>query len=441
MGFRFRKSVKIAPGVKLNLSKSGGSLSIGGRGATANISSKGVRSTYTIPGTGISYVTQVSTRKNQRADYSQGSNRAIYRELIKQQKAEEKLRALQDASEAYSDFQHKTESLSNILKEREKQPFNWNEATASRGKYQSKSYILDKFIEPKHNFSENMLRKELQSNKQAKFYVTFSILGLSFILLFQGFEVFLTVLVLAAISYALEQSRFIRECEKHLPTRVREETEKFDRRRQKEYKQHLERVELNREEHLKSEKEKEKKWNKEEQYRVRLKSAVSFGDLEVLAKLLEIELSNEILPIPLVFDIEFISINTVRLLMELPEPDVVPDTRLRLTKTGRLSERAMSQKDRYTIYSNICTGLALRLIYETFRVVHCVEKVELQGLTERINLADGHSESMSSLEIQISRLDFGQLKLDTLDSLSAIASLGGDFRCTKKCELLPVKGV
>ncbi|KAB8331127.1 DUF4236 domain-containing protein [Scytonema tolypothrichoides VB-61278] len=41
MGFRFRKSVKIAPGLKLNLSKSGGSLSIGGRGATVNLSSRG----------------------------------------------------------------------------------------------------------------------------------------------------------------------------------------------------------------------------------------------------------------------------------------------------------------------------------------------------------------------------------------------------------------
>lgn len=41
MGFRFRKSFKIAPGIKLNLSKSGISTTIGGRGASVNIGSKG----------------------------------------------------------------------------------------------------------------------------------------------------------------------------------------------------------------------------------------------------------------------------------------------------------------------------------------------------------------------------------------------------------------
>ncbi|MBE9239585.1 DUF4236 domain-containing protein [Synechocystis salina] len=55
MGFRFRKSIKIAPGIRLNLDKSGTSLSIEGRGSTANISERGVRVTYSIPGRGISF--------------------------------------------------------------------------------------------------------------------------------------------------------------------------------------------------------------------------------------------------------------------------------------------------------------------------------------------------------------------------------------------------
>lgn len=54
MAFRFRKSVKIAPGVRLNFSKSGVSTSIGKRGATVNISKRGTRITAGLPGTGIS---------------------------------------------------------------------------------------------------------------------------------------------------------------------------------------------------------------------------------------------------------------------------------------------------------------------------------------------------------------------------------------------------
>lgn len=60
MGFRFRRSMKLVPGIRLNLSKTGTSVSVGGRGATMNISPKGIRTTLGIPGTGLSYVSQTS---------------------------------------------------------------------------------------------------------------------------------------------------------------------------------------------------------------------------------------------------------------------------------------------------------------------------------------------------------------------------------------------
>lgn len=53
MGIRFRKSVKLMPGVRINFSKSGMSTTIGPRGASVNIGSKGVYANAGIPGTGI----------------------------------------------------------------------------------------------------------------------------------------------------------------------------------------------------------------------------------------------------------------------------------------------------------------------------------------------------------------------------------------------------
>lgn len=55
MGMRYRKSIKICKGVRMNLSKSGPSLSLGGRGCSVNINKHGVRNTVGIPGTGLSY--------------------------------------------------------------------------------------------------------------------------------------------------------------------------------------------------------------------------------------------------------------------------------------------------------------------------------------------------------------------------------------------------
>lgn len=62
MGFRFRKTLKIAPGVKLNVSKSGISTSIGGNGLTINLKNGQSKTTVGVPGTGLSYST--STRRS-----------------------------------------------------------------------------------------------------------------------------------------------------------------------------------------------------------------------------------------------------------------------------------------------------------------------------------------------------------------------------------------
>jgi hypothetical protein len=56
--FRFHRSLKLVPGLRLNFSKRGGSLSLGGPGATVNVGSRGVRGTLGLPGTGLSYVSQ-----------------------------------------------------------------------------------------------------------------------------------------------------------------------------------------------------------------------------------------------------------------------------------------------------------------------------------------------------------------------------------------------
>ena len=57
MGLRFFRRVQVAPGIRLNLSRSGISPSFGVRGARLTLGRSGVRSTFGIPGTGIHYTT------------------------------------------------------------------------------------------------------------------------------------------------------------------------------------------------------------------------------------------------------------------------------------------------------------------------------------------------------------------------------------------------
>lgn len=55
MGFRFRKSFKVAPGVRLNVSKRGAGVSGGVKGARVSVGPGGTRGTVGIPGSGLSY--------------------------------------------------------------------------------------------------------------------------------------------------------------------------------------------------------------------------------------------------------------------------------------------------------------------------------------------------------------------------------------------------
>src|SRR5699024_5856796 len=66
MSFRFRRSVKIAKGGRLNIGKKGVGLSFGRRGLRHSIHSSGRKtSTIGIPGTGLSY-SKTSTSKSKR---------------------------------------------------------------------------------------------------------------------------------------------------------------------------------------------------------------------------------------------------------------------------------------------------------------------------------------------------------------------------------------
>lgn len=73
MGFRFRKRFRIIPGLALNVSKTGASLSIGGHGLTANLSRQGVQETVGLPGSGVSY----RTRRRRGTSHRSSGRRAI----------------------------------------------------------------------------------------------------------------------------------------------------------------------------------------------------------------------------------------------------------------------------------------------------------------------------------------------------------------------------
>ena len=71
MAIRFRKSIKLMPGVRVSLSKSGISGSLGVNGARVSVNSKGqVRGTAGISGTGLSSTTMLNSKSKSKSKKS-----------------------------------------------------------------------------------------------------------------------------------------------------------------------------------------------------------------------------------------------------------------------------------------------------------------------------------------------------------------------------------
>lgn len=74
VGTRFRKSIKIAPGVRINVGRKSVGMSIGGKYGGMSFNSRtGARARVSAPGTGLSYSTKISGGNRKRTDSSLGT--------------------------------------------------------------------------------------------------------------------------------------------------------------------------------------------------------------------------------------------------------------------------------------------------------------------------------------------------------------------------------
>lgn len=74
MGFRYRKSINLGGGFRINLSKSGVGYSWGTKGYRITKTASGkTRRTYSIPGTGLSYVSETGQNRNSQRNRSQNN--------------------------------------------------------------------------------------------------------------------------------------------------------------------------------------------------------------------------------------------------------------------------------------------------------------------------------------------------------------------------------
>ncbi|WP_042455502.1 DUF4236 domain-containing protein [Neobacillus dielmonensis] len=130
MGLRFRKSFKIAPGIRMNVGKSGVGVSFGGHGLRYSINSSGRRTTTVgIPGSGLSYST-TSGGKSYKSPAYQRRN-----ELARLQREQQKLQELEYARLQVDLYENKLEQIRSIHHECD-DPIDWREVLRRQPPFQ-----------------------------------------------------------------------------------------------------------------------------------------------------------------------------------------------------------------------------------------------------------------------------------------------------------------
>ncbi|WP_075618767.1 DUF4236 domain-containing protein [Paenisporosarcina indica] len=122
MGLNFRKSIKIAPGVRMNFSTRGVGVSAGVKGLRYSVNSRGQRrTTASIPGTGISHTSYSSSGRKYNSSAQQHRQ-----QLARQQREQAKLEELQLAKLEVELYNNSIDLIHSIHKECD-DSFDWAE--------------------------------------------------------------------------------------------------------------------------------------------------------------------------------------------------------------------------------------------------------------------------------------------------------------------------
>src|SRR5215203_3189817 len=129
MGFRMRKSIKVAPGVKVNVSKRGVGASVGGKGGRYSVHSSGRRTVSAGGGVvpGVSYQKSVGGGGSRKASQPQSSGAAPVapkkpglfapkgeKELYKAVKSQD-VQAMKRVGEQHPDFRLPSYSIAGLM--------------------------------------------------------------------------------------------------------------------------------------------------------------------------------------------------------------------------------------------------------------------------------------------------------------------------------------
>jgi len=312
-------------------------------------------------------------------------------------------------------------ALQDIVRNRERELIEWEKEYAATG-----PYTWEPFVPELSDVSQDLVAKEVRSANPLRQWLLSGLAGLLGAVIAPQLWIRIPFVMFGIYMFV----------QAFLLSRARQaEVDRVIRERQAQYEEEMAAAGAA---HEAEQSLRAKQHEQEEHLRARLRDAVEQDDAEIAALALEIELSNEDLPIEIAYQVEFDGIRQVTIQVNLPPLEDIPLTRSRVTKTGKFSERPMAMRDRVALYQDVCAGLALRLMHEVYRVLPFVESVNLTGMADGMSASTGHPDRYPALHLSTTRDQFLAINLDQVDPSQAFLGLAGHLATSREGQLKPL---
>ncbi len=420
---RYRKSIKICKGVRVNLSKSGMSLTVGPRGTSVSIGSRGVFANIGVPGTGLYDRVRLDSGSSRKTCYdSETGNKAIPSRtemaitvemndagdiLFKDQcgnlitdesmtrrikrSAVYKQRIGELREQLLTRINDETESLVYIY--RETPTLITDQAVREQlQRLHPRSYEPSEFSIPEPDKKQIEIELTAKANRDIHSIAFWTLKRKRKEYVMQHLEesYYVRFSTWFAEKIAFEQKE----------AAIKSETDKAYRRECC-------------------------------QERLGLQQLLC-GDTDYVNRCIDEVLQKQELPLDFSIQYEYSKDSgSVKLALDLPEIEDIPTRKAVLHPSGRLTIKQKTQKERNLDYVNCVLGLTFFIAGSIFNVSTHICEIQISGYTQRINTKTGNREDQCIFSISFDRDTFSNLNCENIEPIEAFSLFDCHLHVTK----------
>ena len=393
MAFRFRKSIKIIPGVRVNLSSKSASLNVGPRGSSFSIGKQGIYSNVSIPGMGISFRKKISNNVRE--------ERALKRQRLSEQQTiiSVVLSLLDDGNIVYKDENENLldrKIVTKLWQEKSDMLKNWLENEAD--KINDMDLITTIHYDMPKPYNEPQL-EELEFNK----------------------EIPNEPKIREVKKPSFFKSLFFPSSKQKYQTDLDNAKADFEKQTEQ-YQSNLQNWEKEKNEFIKA--QDELKANFSNLIRTDINTMS-----EYLEKVLQgLDWARETL---VSYDINN-STNTVYIDIDLPEIEDIPQRTASIAATGKkLNIKNKTDKQLRLEYATHIHAIALRVAAYTFATLPSINLIIISGYSQRVDKSTANINDEYLYSVKFNKSDFSKLNFEKIELIDPIKAFD-NFENIKK---------